>query len=118
MASNSWGVVSTPVLPIGPAPPATLTRMSIRSPKAAAPVLAARSHCPASVISQAIDDALTAGGSDLSGERLDGRGVPPSQDQPAPFGQKCAGDGRAHSLSRTGDHRYPIFEHQVHGGAR
>ena len=34
--SNSSGVVSQPVLPIGPEPPATLTRISTPSPKAAA----------------------------------------------------------------------------------
>jgi hypothetical protein len=30
MSSNSCGVVSTPLLPIGPEPPATFTRMSMR----------------------------------------------------------------------------------------
>src|SRR5712692_2846394 len=51
MSSNSCGVVSTPVLPIGPEPPATLTRMSMR-PKASLVACAACSHCTGLVRSQ------------------------------------------------------------------
>jgi hypothetical protein len=32
ISSNSSSLVSTPVLPIGPEPPATLSKMSMRSP--------------------------------------------------------------------------------------
>src|SRR5258707_319183 len=49
MSSNSSGVVSTPVLPTGPEPPATFTRISMRPPYAALAALAASSHCFASV---------------------------------------------------------------------
>jgi hypothetical protein len=51
MSSNSCGEVSTPVLPIGPEPPATLTRKSMR-PNAVFVFSAAPSHCVASVRSR------------------------------------------------------------------
>src|SRR5476649_1999828 len=58
ISSNSSGVVCTPVLPIGPEPPATLTRTSMRPPKASLVAATADSHCLGSVRSQGITIAL------------------------------------------------------------
>src|SRR5580704_1673052 len=58
ISSNSSGVVCTPVLPIGPEPPATLTRTSRRPPNASLVAPTAASHCRASVRSQAMTIAL------------------------------------------------------------
>src|SRR3984957_9584543 len=58
ISSNSSGVVCTPVLPIGPEPPATLTRISMRPPNWALVFSTAASHCLASVRSQGITIAV------------------------------------------------------------
>src|SRR5467141_3107057 len=98
MSSNSSGVVSTPVLPIGPEPPATLTKMSMR-PYACLAAAAACSHCFGSVRSQ---------GTTIAADQRQTRAL---------LGERH-GDGRAHAFGRTGDHRNLSFELQVHGGSR
>ena len=53
ISSNSSRVVATPVLPMGPEPPATLTRMSTPWPKATRAVSTAASQSAELVTSQA-----------------------------------------------------------------
>ena len=117
MSSNSSGVVSTPVLPIGPEPPATLTRMSMR-PKASFAAAAARSHCVGIGEIAGHDDRLGAERARLLRHRLDRRDVAADQRELAALRREGLGDGRAHSLGGTGDHRDPSVQLQVHGRFR
>ena len=87
MSSNSSGVVSTPVLPIGPEPPATFTRMSMRPN---VPFALRRGLLALAGIGEIAgnDDRLGAGSPRLLGHRFDCRDVAADQRQPRALRRK------------------------------
>ena len=113
MSSNSSGVVSAPVLPTGPEPPATLTRMSMR-PNLSAAFSAACSQ--SSRLGQVArhHDGLRSPAAHLRRDRFDRRGISSGEHQMSALTRKCPGDGRTHPLGRPGDDRDPPLKHQVH----
>ncbi len=114
ISSNSSGVVSAPVLPIGPEPPATLTRMSMRPKASFVASAAASSHCVGVGQVAGHHDRLGAGCAHLLRHRLDRRDVAPDQRELRAFRGERRGDRRAHALGRSGDHRDAAFQFQVH----